>query len=589
MELERLSRLATQSVEISPLVEQTVSVRSGAHELTTETRAPASLSPLPFAVEDCHAYDQRSIQEADLNAAPLVNEPAPAVRLSARAHAACVSAPVAGFVPGGSYTVDLDYRTLKGNPARVCVWQDGPDSCAPMPSLMASNDWYHLQAAVTPEPGTVALRLFVYADAAAIGGNGTVVEYRALRVTSAAPLAITIFDADVSSQPAPLVSWKRLGPSTYEVHGRGVLAGVRAVARGVVCSRVAARRTARQPRSPSRHRRRLRERVADRPRWPVYRADLVRAGSHDASGQSGVDRNGHCDSDLRDPPPEAGRGTAASRRGRARGSGRRFAVMVTPARLAPNRVQDMPPPKVLFIGGSARSGSTIVDRAIGATEGCVSAGEIRFIWRRGFLDDQPCGCGETFGACPFWREVSDVAWGGMRRIDVHEILRLQDRVDRWWRIPQVGLRSAPGLRELDAYADVLRPAVRGDPERLRWARDRGFQQRCVARMGAAASRELDRPVGAAPGARRPRRCVLALRAAEVRPGERRRVGRARPRAHDRRMDRNERARGPAGPFTRDAVPAARVRGLLRGPRPRPGPDRSVPLRTGPASARPGGH
>ena len=131
--------------------------------------------------------------------------------------------------------------------------------------------------------------------------------------------------------------------------------------------------------------------------------------------------------------------------------------MVTPARLAPNRVQDMPPPKVLFIEGSARSGSTIVDRAIGATEGCVSAGEIRFIWRRGFLDDQPCGCGEAFGACPFWREVSDVAWGGMRRIDVHEILRLQDQVDRWWRIPQVGLRSAPGLRELDAYADVLRP------------------------------------------------------------------------------------------------------------------------------------
>lgn len=132
--------------------------------------------------------------------------------------------------------------------------------------------------------------------------------------------------------------------------------------------------------------------------------------------------------------------------------------MVTPARLARRQVEDAAPPKVLFIGGYARSGSTIVDRAIGAAEGVVSAGEIRFIWRRGFAEDQPCGCGEVFRACPFWRAVADVAWGGIDRIDVPEAIRLQDRVDQWWRIPQVGLRSAPGVRrELDAYAALLRP------------------------------------------------------------------------------------------------------------------------------------
>ena len=131
---------------------------------------------------------------------------------------------------------------------------------------------------------------------------------------------------------------------------------------------------------------------------------------------------------------------------------------MTGVRLEPRRVRGDIPPKVLFIGGYARSGSTIVDRAIGATEGCVSAGEIRFIWHRGFAEDQPCGCGEAFGACPFWRAVADTAWGGMRRVDVHEALRLQDTVDRWWRIPQVGLRSAPGVRrELDAYTGILRP------------------------------------------------------------------------------------------------------------------------------------
>jgi arabinofuranan 3-O-arabinosyltransferase len=216
MKLERLSRVATRSVEISPPDQQTLSVEPGRHELVTQTRAPASLSPLPLAVEDCHAYDQRSTREADLNAVPLPGEPAPAVRLSALAHSACVSSQVAGFVPGGSYTLDLDYRTLRGLPARVCVWQDGPDRCAPMPALAASNDWYHLQAAVTPEPGTVALRLFIYADAGALGGSGTVVEYRALRIASAAPLALTILDGD-GAPPAPRVSWTRLGPSTYQV------------------------------------------------------------------------------------------------------------------------------------------------------------------------------------------------------------------------------------------------------------------------------------------------------------------------------------------------------------------------------------
>jgi hypothetical protein len=133
-------------------------------------------------------------------------------------------------------------------------------------------------------------------------------------------------------------------------------------------------------------------------------------------------------------------------------------VVVTLAPVAPHRVHEVGPPKVLFIGGYARSGSTIVDRAIGTADGCVSTGEIRFIWQRGFVEDQPCGCGETFGACPFWRAVAGLAWGGMDGIDVRETLRLQDRVDQWWRIPQVSLRSAPGVRrDLEAYADVLRP------------------------------------------------------------------------------------------------------------------------------------
>ncbi|MDP9329034.1 MAG: hypothetical protein M3P11_00045 [Actinomycetota bacterium] len=217
MEVVPLSRIVTRTVTMTPPAEQSLSLSAGQHELVTRTRAPASLSPLSAVVSDCHAYDQRSIRQAGLQAVSLPNQPAPAIRLSALAHSACVSAGVEGFVPGGSYTLDLDYRTLTGLPARVCVWEVGPDRCAPLPPMRASSDWYHLQASVTPDPGTAALRLFVYADAGALGGSSTIVEYRALRVTSAAPLAITMFDDSVARSDAPQVSWTRLGASTYQV------------------------------------------------------------------------------------------------------------------------------------------------------------------------------------------------------------------------------------------------------------------------------------------------------------------------------------------------------------------------------------
>jgi hypothetical protein len=129
-------------------------------------------------------------------------------------------------------------------------------------------------------------------------------------------------------------------------------------------------------------------------------------------------------------------------------------MVVTRDRARAARRRTEPSPKVLFLGGYARSGSTIVDRAIGAADSCVSTGEIRSIWTRGFLDDQPCGCGEPFSDCAFWREVLQEAWGGRGGVDISEIVSLQDRVDRWWRIPQIG----PGIRmraDLGAYSSVL--------------------------------------------------------------------------------------------------------------------------------------
>jgi hypothetical protein len=61
---------------------------------------------------------------------------------------------------------------------------------------------------------------------------------------------------------------------------------------------------------------------------------------------------------------------------------------------------------VIFIACTGRSGSTLLDRVIGAHDGFFSAGELHCIWERSFLENQLCGCGASFGSCDFWGEVS---------------------------------------------------------------------------------------------------------------------------------------------------------------------------------------
>lgn len=61
--------------------------------------------------------------------------------------------------------------------------------------------------------------------------------------------------------------------------------------------------------------------------------------------------------------------------------------------------------KVLYVAGSGRSGSTILDNILGQVDGVVSAGEVRFLWERGIVGDRLCGCGEPFSVCPRWQAV----------------------------------------------------------------------------------------------------------------------------------------------------------------------------------------
>jgi len=69
--------------------------------------------------------------------------------------------------------------------------------------------------------------------------------------------------------------------------------------------------------------------------------------------------------------------------------------------------------RVVYVAGAGRSGSTLLDRVLGQTDGFFSGGELRYVWKRGLADDRLCGCGVRFSACLFWQRVIDVGFGSV--------------------------------------------------------------------------------------------------------------------------------------------------------------------------------
>jgi hypothetical protein len=113
--------------------------------------------------------------------------------------------------------------------------------------------------------------------------------------------------------------------------------------------------------------------------------------------------------------------------------------------------------KVLYIAGSGRSGSTILDNILGQYEGFVSVGEVRFIWERGMQEDRRCGCGQAFSTCPFWSEVLDRAFAGSPP-PPERMIELLRRGTRARQIPAMlggARRRARFLRRLDELPAVL--------------------------------------------------------------------------------------------------------------------------------------
>ena len=114
--------------------------------------------------------------------------------------------------------------------------------------------------------------------------------------------------------------------------------------------------------------------------------------------------------------------------------------------------------KVLYIGGYSRSGSTLLLRFLSQMPQFVGVGEVWDIWRRSFIENQLCGCGQPFHRCEFWGAVVKEAFGGFDQVDPQAMHALRQSVQSNRHIPQLAvplLRSASYRERLAQYAGVL--------------------------------------------------------------------------------------------------------------------------------------
>ncbi len=116
----------------------------------------------------------------------------PALELSADKSSACVGQPLSWR--GGLLLVSLMVKRIQGTEPRVCLFETGPEHCLVTPDIPKKSGWFEYRMAVTPDPGTTAITLYLYAQAGS--ANRTVDQYANIRIVELPSLPPLVLLAD---------------------------------------------------------------------------------------------------------------------------------------------------------------------------------------------------------------------------------------------------------------------------------------------------------------------------------------------------------------------------------------------------------
>jgi len=105
-------------------------------------------------------------------------------------------------------------------------------------------------------------------------------------------------------------------------------------------------------------------------------------------------------------------------------------------------------PRILYVAGYSRSGSTILEVLLESARGTAGVGEVSFIGADWANDRLRCTCGEPYRSCPVWHDLFTSA---AEAIEAHEIQRKVEGASALASIERGNLSS-----ELcTAYRDIM--------------------------------------------------------------------------------------------------------------------------------------
>jgi hypothetical protein len=110
---------------------------------------------------------------------------------------------------------------------------------------------------------------------------------------------------------------------------------------------------------------------------------------------------------------------------------------------------------VIYIAGTGRSGSTLLERILAEQHEVVAVGELRYLWEKDLPGGELCGCGDPLNTCAFWVEVLERAFGGVQEAFDIQIRRIRASIERYRYIPGTLVNSNYRKDSLEEYLSIF--------------------------------------------------------------------------------------------------------------------------------------